>query len=140
MLVKYVISTAAVLTLLLHSLVVYAQPQGEPQLINFIGEALRNPKTLIVLGIQFVMGLALGYFSSKVFKYLLALLVVLVLGAALSVWSIGTSPESFLVGFYEYFKQLQPHILALLQLLGIMTIGPVTLGFIVGVLLAIVRK
>ncbi|MEM0505458.1 MAG: hypothetical protein QXN19_06585 [Sulfolobales archaeon] len=114
--------------------------QGEPKLTNLIEEALKNPKTLIVMGIQFLMGLALGYFSSKVLKYLLALIVVLILGTALSIWSIGTSPESFLVGIYEYFKVLQPHIMALLQLLGLMTIGPITLGFIVGVLLAIIKK
>ncbi|MEM2575152.1 MAG: hypothetical protein QXX60_01480 [Sulfolobales archaeon] len=138
--IKYILCITLVLILLTIPQTVIAEVQGEPKLTNLIEEALKNPKTLIVMGIQFLMGLALGYFSSKVLKYLLALIVVLILGTALSIWSIGTSPESFLVGIYEYFKVLQPHIMALLQLLGLMTIGPITLGFIVGVLLAIIKK
>ncbi|MEM1982483.1 MAG: hypothetical protein QXD94_06445 [Sulfolobales archaeon] len=138
--IKYILCITLVLILLTLPQTVIAEVQGEPKLTNLIEEALKNPKTLIVMGIQFLMGLALGYFSSKVLKYLLALIVVLILGTALSIWSIGTSPESFLVGIYEYFKVLQPHIMALLQLLGLMTIGPITLGFIVGVLLAIIKK
>ncbi len=137
---KIALCVAIAYALLLLSQVVGAQAQAEPQLTDLIGEALKNPRTLAVIALQFLMGLGLGYFSSKVVKYILALIVILVLGTALSIWSLGTSPEGFLVGLYEYFRQLQPHIMALLQLLGLMTIGPVTIGFIVGVLLALVRK
>lgn len=135
---KYsIICSMAILTLLLLSAVVTAQPEREIRLVDMLEEVMKNPKTLIVMAIQFMMGLGLGYYSSKALKYILALIVILVLGTVLSVWSLGSSPESFLMELYTYFKELMPYVFTFLQLLGVMTIGPVMLGFIVGVLLAI---
>lgn len=118
---------------------VLAQTQ-QVQISDLIIEAIKNPRTLMAMVIQFAMGLGLGYFSAKVVKYLIALILIFVLGSILSIWSIGTSPETFLGQLYTVFKQFQPQVMALLQLLGIMTVGPVTLGFIVGIIIAVVRK
>ncbi|MEM1680656.1 MAG: hypothetical protein QXT01_06270 [Sulfolobales archaeon] len=138
--VRHILYVSTILTLLLLPQVLFAQPQEGLKITDLVEEVLKNPRTLVAVVIQFLMGLGLGYFSLKALKYILALIVILVLGTALSIWSIGTSPESFLIGIYEYFKYLQPHLITLLQLLGLMTIGPVTLGFIVGALIAIIRK
>jgi hypothetical protein len=114
--------------------------QAQVNLTDLISEALKNPKVLVVVVIQFLMGLGLGYFSFKVWKYLIALIAIIVLGNVLTIWSLGSSPESFLGQLYETFKQFLPNIIAFIQLLGIMTVGPVTIGFIVGIILAIIRK
>jgi len=114
--------------------------QAQVNLTDLISEALKNPKVLVVVVIQFLMGLGLGYFSFKVWKYLVALIAIIVLGNVLTIWSLGSSPESFLGQLYETFKQFLPNIIAFIQLLGIMTVGPVTIGFIVGIILAIIRK
>jgi hypothetical protein len=114
--------------------------QAQVNLTDLLSEALKNPKVLVVVVIQFLMGLGLGYFSFKVWKYLVALIAIIVLGNVLTIWSLGSSPESFLGQLYESFKQFLPNIIAFIQLLGIMTVGPVTIGFIVGIILAIIRK
>lgn len=128
------------LILTLTPYVVTAQQVQNVDISNLINEALKNPRALIAMGIQFLMGLGLGYFSVKVLKYMAALILILVLGMVLSIWSIGSSPESFLGSIYDLIRQFQPQLMALLQLLGIMTIGPVSLGFILGVIVALVRK
>jgi hypothetical protein len=114
--------------------------QAQVDLTELLSEALKNPKVLVVVVIQFLMGLGLGYFSFKVWKYLVALIAIIVLGNVLTIWSLGSSPESFLGQLYESFKQFLPNLIAFIQLLGIMTVGPVTIGFIVGIILAIIRK
>ena len=114
--------------------------QAQVNLTDLISEALKNPRVLVVVVIQFLMGLGLGYFSFKVWKYLIALIAIIVLGNVLTIWSLGSSPESFLGQLYETFKQFLPNLIAFIQLLGIMTVGPVTIGFIVGIILAIIRK
>ncbi len=134
---RYIIYLTITITLLLLPIVVAAQPETGINFTDILEDVIRNPRMLIVMGIQFMMGLGLGYYASKALKYILALIAILVLGTVLSVWSIGSSPESFLTELYINFRELIPYILTFLQLLGIMTIGPVTLGFIVGVLLAI---
>lgn len=134
---KYIICFTIVLTLLLLPMIVAAQPGAEIKLTDMLEDVIKNPRALIVIAIQFVMGLGLGYYASKALKYILALIVILVLGAVLSVWSLGSSPESLFVELYTYFKELMPYVFTFLQLLGIMTVGPVMLGFIIGVLLAI---
>jgi len=114
--------------------------QAQVNLTELLSEALKNPRVLVVVVIQFLMGLGLGYFSFKVWKYLVALIAIIVLGNVLTIWSLGSSPESFLGQLYETFKQFLPNLIAFIQLLGIMTVGPVTIGFIVGIILAIIRK
>jgi hypothetical protein len=136
--IKAIVLIALIVILTLIFSIVSAQAQVN--LTELLSEALKNPKVLVVVVIQFLMGLGLGYFSFKVWKYLVALIAIIVLGNVLTIWSLGSSPESFLGQLYETFKQFLPNIIAFIQLLGIMTVGPVTIGFIVGIILAIIRK
>ncbi len=129
-----------VLVIILTLIFSIVSAQAQINLSDLITEALKNPRVLVVVVIQFLMGLGLGYFSFKVWKYLLALIAIIILGNVLAIWSLGSSPESFLGQLYESFKQFLPNIISFIQLLGIMTIGPVTIGFIVGIILAIIRK
>ncbi len=112
----------------------------EANLPSFISEALSNPKVLIAVLIQFLLGLGLGYFSAKVVKYILALVGILILGSILSVWSLGGSIEDYLSRFGSEAAGLWPVVQGFLQTLGILTIGPVTAGFILGVILAFMKK
>lgn len=104
----------------------------EPSLTDI----LSNAKVLATIAIQFLIGLSLGYISAKAFKYVLAFIAVLILGSFLSVWSLGGSVEEVLSIFGEFASTMKN----LLLLLGIMTVGPVSVGFIVGVLIGILRK
>jgi len=107
---------------------------------DIISEALKNPKILIALIIQFALGLGLGYVSVKALKYILAFIGILVLGSVLSVWSLGGSVEDFIANLGVQAQQLLPVIKNFLTTLGLLTVGPVSIGFIIGILLALVKK
>ena len=97
---------------------------------------LADPKVAAAVIIQFLMGLGLGYFAVKVLKYVVAFIAILVLGSFLSVWSLGGSVESSL----QMLGEVASTVKGLLTVLGVMTVGPVSVGFIVGALISLLRK
>lgn len=117
-----------------------AMPLGNDVLGESLSEILKNPRLLIAVVIQFILGLALGYVSAKALKYILAFIGLLVLGAALSVWSLGGSVEDFITNLGVQAQQLLPIVKSFLATLGLMTIGPTSIGFIIGVLIALIKK
>ena len=107
---------------------------------DIINLLFSDPKIALTIAIQIILGFALGYFSVKVIKYILALIGIIVLGSVMSVWSLGGSIESFLVQLGGTALQLKPVIINLLTTLGILTVGPVTIGFILGLIIGLMRK
>ncbi len=95
-----------------------------------------QPQTIIVVSIQFLLGLGLGYVSVKALKYVLAFIAILALGSFLSVWSLGTSPLEVFRGLGGAMSLVKD----LAMVLGLMTIGPVSVGFVVGAILGLMRK
>jgi len=102
--------------------------------------AIKNPKVLIAIVIQLALGIALGYVSVKVIKYILAFIGILVLGAVLSVWSLGGSVQDFITKLGMQAQQIMPFLKGLLATLGLLTVGPVSVGFIIGILIGIAKK
>lgn len=107
-----------------------------PGINEILTSALSDPQTAIVMLIQFLLGLALGYISVKAIKYILAFIAILVLGTFLSIWSLGTSTT-------EVFKTLSD-IIGIAKnfavVLGLLTIGPISIGFIIGAIVALIKK
>jgi len=101
---------------------------------------LGNNKILISTLVQFAMGIAVGYYFAKAVKYLLALVLVLVVGALLNVWSIGGSLDSILSTYFTQFKEHKEEVLSLIKFFGAVLVGPVLVGFIVGVIIGLTRK
>ncbi|MEM1623820.1 MAG: hypothetical protein QW780_05450 [Sulfolobales archaeon] len=99
-------------------------------------EVFSDVKVAAAVLIQFLLGLGLGYVSVKALKYIIAFIALLVLGSFLSVWSLGGSVEATL----GYLGTLASNVKNLLFLLGLMTVGPVSIGFIVGALIALLRR
>jgi len=103
---------------------------------SLIEQLLSNPIQVVVLLVQFFLGLGLGYVSARALKYVLAFMAILVLGSLLNVWSLGLSLEglgSHLLETWNYFKGLA-------QLLGLLTIGPTAIGFVVGAIIALLKR
>jgi len=98
---------------------------------------LTNPKILVAITVQILMGIGLGYYTAKVAKYILALIAIIVIGVILNVWSLGGSVEEVLKNLGAQALELKDVALRFLTLLGVLTVGPVTLGFIIGLLIAI---
>jgi len=107
---------------------------------DILSKAMSNPKVAISMLIQFLLGLALGYYSAKIAKYLLAWIGVIIIGALLSVWSLGGSVEDILTKLGLEAKKLLPIIRDFLTALGVLTVGPVAVGFVLGLVIGITRK
>ena len=103
---------------------------------SIIDIILSNPLSTIVMFIQFVLGAALGYTAIKVFKYIVTLIIILVMGTFLSIWSLDLTPLDVLSTLKLGVEAMRN----LALLLGLMTVGPTSIGFIVGVLVALFRK
>jgi len=93
-------------------------------------------QTLIVMLVQFLLGLGLGYVSVKALKYILAFIAILVLGTFLSVWSLGTTSLEVFQSLGSATSLVKDFAMAL----GLMTIGPVSVGFIIGAILGLMKK
>ncbi|MEM1697015.1 MAG: hypothetical protein QXQ90_10540 [Desulfurococcaceae archaeon] len=100
-----------------------------------IYEVAFNPPSVVVMLIQFVLGLALGYVSVKALKYIIAFIAVLVLGVMLSIWNLGTLRKEVL----ESLGLTIEAIFKLLLVLMITAAGPTLIGFIVGIVISILK-
>ncbi|MCS7099455.1 MAG: hypothetical protein NZ925_03835 [Sulfolobales archaeon] len=101
-----------------------------------IVEILSDVKVAATFLIQFLLGFGLGYFSVRALKYILAFIAILLLGSFLSVWSLGGTLENTL----SQLKELGEAARNLLVILGVLTVGPVSVGFIIGAVVALLRK
>jgi len=119
---------------------VLAVAASNTTITKIIATLVSNPIAAAAVVIQFVLGLALGYFAAKALKYVLAFVGILVLGAFLNVWSLGASPQQALMHLGTMFLQLKDIALKLASVLGLLTVGVTTVGFIIGAIIAWVRK
>ena len=107
---------------------------------NITSTAMSNPYVAAALAIQFLLGLALGYVAGRAAKYILAFIGILVLGAFLNVWSLGQSTSDVIKMLGEKAEEFKSLATWFLQTMGLMTIGPTSLGFVVGLLIAFLKK
>jgi len=113
---------------------------GNMTTLNLIDLITSNPKVAAAVGIQILLGAALGYTMIKVLKYIAAFIGVLVIGAVLNVWSIGGSIEDIIARFGGEASQIKDLMINLIETLGVLTVGPVSLGFVIGILVGLLRS
>jgi len=131
---RKIIYTLPLITLLIAIGIAYAETQEPPKLPSFLSDAVSEPKVLMAVLIQFLLGFGLGYFSAKIAKYLIALIAIFILGSILSVWSLGGSIEEFLSNLGYTAKELLDAIKEIVKIMGLLTVGPIAIGLIIGVL------
>lgn len=102
--------------------------------------AFHNPYQLITLLIEFILGLGLGYVSVKVLKYIIAFIIIVLIGIILNVWSFGGSLSKTISVLQSEAVALEPVVRNLMIALGLFAIGPILLGFIIGILIGIARR
>jgi len=103
---------------------------------SLITSLLTSPTVLITFFIQFALGLGLGYLSVKVAKYLIALLAIFIVGVLLNIWQSANLQE-MVGGLSLQWSKVYPVIQALIVLVGLTTVLPITLGFIIGFVVAL---
>lgn len=103
---------------------------------EIVSAMLSNPVSAVVIFIQFLLGLAIGYLVARILKYVLAILGILVLGTLLSVWSFSLAPEEVLSKLGVTLETLKNIALAFAAIM----VGPIAVGFVVGILVGLLRK
>ncbi len=106
-------------------------------LSDVLNEVFSSPTTFLIFCVQFGLGLGLGYFSVKALKYFIAILCILALGVVLNIWQFG-GLESFLdrLGVPIDPTQITVFLTTIVELLGILTILPMGVGFLLGAIAA----
>lgn len=107
-----------------------------PNIGEILTGILSDPRSAIVVLVQFFLGVALGYISVKALKYILAFIAILILGSLLSIWTLETSTAEVL----KVIRDVIGVVRNLAVVLGLLAIGPISIGFIVGVVAALLRK
>ena len=107
---------------------------------DIIATALSNPGVVATISVEVLLGAGLGYVMARMAKYIFAFIALLVIGAVLNVWSLGGSVEDFLMRLKGAAGQLKGIVLGFISTLGLLMVGPVTLGFFIGLITGLLRK
>ncbi len=116
---------------------VFAQPTGQD--FSYILSLFGNPSVLLVFGIELLLGIGLGYFATKALKYVVAVILIVALGLVLNVWQAPSILQTIHDQLGIPVNQLWSIMLSLVYAFGLMTVLPIALGFIIGIILAITR-
>ncbi len=130
------------------ALVVNAQELNETTTANatdtgiagIVGTIMTNPQTGTVMLIEFLLGFGLGYTAVKALRYILAFIGILLLGSALSVWSIGANSAEIAEKIGMEVKQLLPLLKGLMTVFGTIVVGPASVGVLVGIIVASINN
>lgn len=134
---KVALLILVVLTFLTQITVVHGQDvDGGFQ--SLITSLFTSPTVLITFFIEFALGIGLGYLSVKVAKYIIALLAIFIVGVLLNVWQSGTL-QDLVGGLNLQWSKVYPVIQALIIIVGLTTVLPVTLGFVIGFVVGLQR-
>jgi len=122
------------------SLVAAMQSHSLNSTIDYLSVAFSNPKVAMAVLVQLLLGMGLGYYAVKIIKYVAAFIGVIVLGALLNVWSLGGSVEDFLTGVTGNIGEIKDVVSGIVATLGVLTVGPVSAGFVIGLMIGLLRK
>ncbi len=107
---------------------------------DIVVSILSSPRVAIAIGVEILLSAVLGYVMARMARYILAFIALLVIGALLNVWSLGGSVEDFLVKIGVTASQFKDLVLGFINTLGLLMVGPVTLGFFIGLITGLLRK
>ena len=113
---------------------------GNTTLGEVFSAALSNPRMGLTILVEFILGVALGYVGVKALRYILAFIGILILGSVLSAWSLGGNIQDVAKKLGLEVKQLLPVLKQFALAIGATIVGPASIGVIVGIILAMVKK
>ncbi|MET1128204.1 MAG: hypothetical protein ABWW70_02690 [Thermoproteota archaeon] len=99
-----------------------------------------NPKMAIAILIQFLLGLAAGYYTAKIAKYVIALVGVLVLGALIGAWGAAGGVEDMLERVSSQLAAFKDAVVGVMGLFGFLLVGPTAIGFVLGIVIGLLRR
>lgn len=134
---KVILLILVVLTLFTQTTVVHGQ-DVDGSFPSLIASLFTSPTVLITFFIEFALGIGLGFLSVKVAKYIIALLAIFIVGVLLNVWQSGTL-QDLVAGLNLQWSKVYPVFQALIIIVGLTTVLPVTLGFVIGFVVGLQR-
>jgi len=117
-----------------------SSPSYQDLIMDIINNALNDPVYAAILLLQVLIGIGLGYFTVKAAKYIIVVLGLIGASLALNAWALGRSPESSVVMVEDVAVKLRDIAVPVARMVGLMTLGPLTTGFIIGVIIALVKS
>ncbi len=115
---------------------------GSPDISSVLSSLFTNTGSLLTFVIELALGLGLGYFAAKALKYIIALVAIFVVGVLLNVWQspqITDSIRTILAANGISVSNLPSVFMTIIIALGLTTVLPITIGFIIGVVIAIAK-
>jgi hypothetical protein len=109
---------------------------GSADLGQVAGSLFTSPSSILVFVIELFLGIGLGYVSLKALKYLLAFAALTLLGVLLNVWQAPLLASQ--LGAKDILSA-SSQFLAFAYTLGLTTVMPLTVGFIVGAIIGTLR-
>ena len=109
-------------------------------LVENIASFVSNPVVFASFVIQFLLGLGAGYYMAKIAKYIVVLIAIFILGALIGAWGISGSVEEALKSLGASVAESKDAIISIMKAFGFVLVGPTAIGFIVGILLELLRK
>ncbi len=100
------------------------------------GSLFTSPASFLIFVIELFLGIGLGYVSLKALKYLLAFVALTLLGLLLNVWQ---APQLASQLGAKDLVAVSAEILSFAYALGLTTILPLTVGFIIGAIVGALK-
>ena len=108
-------------------------------MLGFLRGLLGNPVVLVSIAVQFCLGVALGYIMAKMARYLLAFIGLLIVGALLNIWSLRAGVEDLLREVGVEALRLKNLVFKVLGAFGVLMVAPISVGFVVGLAIGLLK-
>ena len=108
-------------------------------IVSLLSSLFTVPSSLITFVIELALGFGVGYFSVKVFKYMIALIGIFIIGIFLNVWQssqLSSSIQEQLTKLGLNWGHVYPLLMSIIYRLGLTTVLPITLGLVIGLVIA----
>ena len=138
---KLFVAVAGILALVFNVSSAFAQ-SSSADLGSLVLSMFSNPSSLMVFLIELALGFGLGYFSAKAIKYFLAIVGIFFVGVILNVWAapgLEASLSQQLSSLGLEWSNIYIVITSIIYVIGLTTVLPITVGFIIGIVMAVAR-
>lgn len=109
-------------------------------LAEVIAALASNPSVSAAIIIQVLLGFAAGYYMAKIAKYVFALVGIFILGALVGAWGVSGSVEEALKQLGKSIIESKDQLLAIIRAFGFLLVGPTAVGFVLGVLVGLIKR
>jgi hypothetical protein len=113
--------------------------QNTVQDLDLVIQLFQNPSVLLIFFVELLLGIGLGFFSTKILKYVLAIVGILAIGILLNLWQSGSIIRTIQDQVPIGLTQLYSIVVSVIYAIGLTTVLPLSVGFILGIIIALFK-